>query len=164
MDTDVLKGLVVVRTVEGNVTKVEKCKVAVYNCPIETQGAETSDEVIFKSANELLNYTKGEEDHMEKIIKEIVDSGVKAIVVGGAISNMAIHFLDKYGILAFRVLSTFELRRIAKSIGATLLVRLGAPTAEEMGSADEIKVTEISSTKCILITKDSEANKLSTIV
>ena len=164
MDTDVLKGLVVVRTVEGNVTKVEKCKVAVYNCPIETQGAETSDEVIFKSANELLNYTKGEEDHMEKIIKEIVDSGVKAIVVGGAISNMAIHFLDKYGILAFRVLSKFELRRIAKSIGATLLVRLGAPTAEEMGSADEIKVTEISSTKCILITKDSEANKLSTIV
>ena len=101
---------------------------------------------------------------MEKIIKEIVDSGVKAIVVGGAISNMAIHFLDKYGILAFRVLSKFELRRIAKSIGATLLVRLGAPTAEEMGSADEIKVTEISSTKCILITKDSEANKLSTIV
>ena len=77
---------------------------------------------------------------------------------------MAIHFLDKYGILAFRVLSKFELRRIAKSIGATLLVRLGAPTAEEMGSADEIKVTEISSTKCILITKDSEANKLSTIV
>ena len=69
MDTDVLKGLVVVRTVEGNVTKVEKCKVAVYNCPIETQGAETSDEVIFKSANDLLNYTKGEEDHMEKIIK-----------------------------------------------------------------------------------------------
>ena len=65
---------------------------------------------------------------MEKIIKEIVDSGVKAIVVGGAISNMAIHFLDKYGILAFRVLSKFELRRIAKSIGATLLVRLGAPT------------------------------------
>ena len=72
---------------------------------------------------------------MEKIIKEIVDSGVKAIVVGGAISNMAIHFLDKYGILAFRDLSKFELRRIAKSIGATLLVRLGAPTAEEMGSA-----------------------------
>ncbi len=101
---------------------------------------------------------------MEKIIKEIVDSGVKAIVVGGTISNMAIHFLDKYGILAFRFLSKFELRRIAKSIGATLLVRLGAPTAEEMGSADEIKVTEISSTKCILITKDSEANKLSTIV
>ena len=82
---------------------------------------------------------------MEKIIKEIVDSGVKAIVVGEAISNMAIHFLDKYGILSFRVLSKFELRRIAKSIGATLLVRLGAPTAEEMGSADEIKVTEISS-------------------
>ena len=164
MDSEVIKGLVVVRNVEGNVTKVENCKVAVYNCPLETQGAETSDEVVFKNANDLLNYTKGEEDHMEKIIKEIVDSGVKAIVVGGAISNMAIHFLDKYGILAFRVLSKFELRRIAKSLGATLLVRLGAPTKEEMGTADEIRVTEISSTKCILVTRDSTENKLSTIV
>lgn len=52
MDTDVIKGLVVVRTVEGNITKVQNCKVAVYNCPLETQGAETSDEVIFKSAND----------------------------------------------------------------------------------------------------------------
>lgn len=164
MDSDVIKGLVVVRNVEGNVTKVENCKVAVYNCPLETQGAESSDEVVFKNANDLLNYTKGEEDHMEKIIKEIVDSGVKAVVVGGAISNMAIHFLNKYGILAFRVLSKFELRRIAKSLGATLLVRLGAPTKEEMGTADEIKVTEISSTKCILVTRESENNKLSTIV
>jgi T-complex protein 1 subunit theta len=164
MDTKVIQGLVVVRNVEGSVTKVENCKVAVYNCPLETQGAETSDEVVFKNAEDLLNYTKGEEAHMESIIKRIVDSGVKAIVVGGAISNMAIHYLDKYQILAFRVTSKFELRRIAKALGATLLVRLGEPTPEEMGQVDSIAVTEISSTKCIQIERSSDQNKLSTII
>ena len=101
---------------------------------------------------------------MKKIIQSIVDSGVKCIITGGSISNMAIHYLAKYGIMAFRTLSKFELRRIARSIGATLLVRLGPPAKEEMGYADEIKLTEISSQKCILIRKDNENNILSTIV
>jgi len=101
---------------------------------------------------------------MEKIVKEIVDSGVKAVIVGGSVSDMAVHFLDRYGVLVFRVMSKFELRRIAKAIGASLLVRLGAPTKEEMGYADKIFVDEISSQKCIVVVKDSDENKLSTIV
>lgn len=164
LDSSLVKGLIEVREVAGSVTKVEKCKVAVYNCDLENSGPETSDEVVFKNANDLLNYTKGEEDHMENVIKSIVDSGVKAVVVGGSISNMALHFLDKYGILAFRIMSKFELRRVAKALGATLLVRLGAPTPEEMGYADEISVQEISSTKCIYINNNSEKNHYATIV
>jgi T-complex protein 1 subunit theta len=61
-------------------------------------------------------------------------------------------------------MSKFELKRIAKALGANLLVRLGAPTKEEMGSADKIFCDEISSQKCIVIVRDSMENKLSTIV
>jgi T-complex protein 1 subunit theta len=163
-DSTVIKGLVVIRLIEGSVTQVENCKVAVYNCPLETQGSETKDTVVFKSADELLNYTRSEEDHMEKIVKEIVDAGIKAVIVGGSISDMAVHFFDKYGILVFRVMSKFELSRIAKAIGASLLVKLGAPNKEEMGFADKIFQDEISSQKCIIISKESDENKLSTIV
>ena len=164
MKSEVMKGLLVVRKTEGSIISCEKCNVGVYNCEFTTKGAETNDQVVFKTADELLNYTKSEEEHMEKIVKEIVDSGVKCVITGGSISNLAIHYFDKYGIMAFRTMSKFELRRIAKSIGATLLVRLGAPTKEEMGHADEIKLTEVSSQKCILIRRESENNKLSTIV
>jgi T-complex protein 1 subunit theta len=112
----------------------------------------------------LLNYTRSEEDHLEKIIKEIVDSGVRAVIAGGSVSDLAIHFFDKYKILIFRVMSKFELRRIAKALGAAPLVRLGAPTKEEMGEVDRIHVDEIGSQKGIIITRDSDENKLATIV
>lgn len=164
IDSQVIKGLVVIRLVEGAVTRAENCKVVVFNCPLECTGAETKDTVVFKNADELLNYTKLEEDHMERIMKEIVDSGVKAIIVGGSIDDMAIHYADKYGIVLFRIMSKFELKRIAKALGASLLVKLGAPTKEEMGHADKIYVDEISSQKCIVIVRESEENKLSTIV
>lgn len=163
-DSQVIKGLVVVRHIEGAISKVENCKVAVFNCPLENIGAETKDTVLFKNAQELLGYSKSEEDSMEKIVKDIVDAGVKAVIVGGSVSNMAIHFLDRYKILILRTLSKFELRRIAKSVGATPLTRLGTPLPEELGYADKIAVDEIGSQKCVVITRDSEDNKMATIL
>jgi len=159
-----VKGMVVVRNVEGSVSKVDKCTVAVYNCPLDTRTAETKDTVVLRSAEELLNYTKSEEDNMEVIIKAIANSGVKCVVVGGQISDMAMHFLDKYGILVVRILSKFEIRRICKCLGATLLTRLGPPSHEEMGHADRVFVDEIGSQKCVIFQRESELNRLSTIV
>ena len=57
-----------------------------------------------------------------------------------------------------------KLRRVAKAVGATPLVRLAAPTKEELGYADKCYVDEISALKCIIIVRDSEENKLSTLV
>lgn len=163
-DSQVIKGMVVVRHIEGAITHVENCKVAVFNCPFENIGAETKDTVLFKSAEELLGYSKSEEDTIEKIVKGIVDAGIKAVIVGGSVSNMAIHYLDRYKVLVLRTLSKFELRRIAKAVGAIPLVRLGTPSAEEMGYADKIAVDEIGSQKCVVIERDSEENKMATIL
>ena len=163
-DSQVIKGMVVVRHIEGAITMVENCKVAVFNCPLENIGAETKDTVLFKNAEELLGYTKTEEDNIEKLIKGVVDAGVKAVIVGGSVSNMAIHYLDRYKVLVLRTLSKFELRRIAKAVGATPLVRLGTPTPEELGYADKIAVDEIGSQKCVVITRNSEDNKMATLL
>ncbi len=73
----------------------QACKVAVYNCPLDANAAETKDTVLFKNSEELLNYTKSEEVNMENIIKSIADSGVKCVIVGGSVSQMAIHYLHK---------------------------------------------------------------------
>ena len=64
---------------------------------------------------------------MENVIKTIANSGVKCVVVGGTISDMALHFLDKYNIMVIRILSKFEIRRICKCLGASLLTRLVYP-------------------------------------
>jgi T-complex protein 1 subunit theta len=72
----------------------------------------------------LLSYNKTEEDNMEKIIQQISNAGVKCVIVGGSISAMALQYLDHYRIMVFRIMSKFELRRIAKALGATLMVRL----------------------------------------
>lgn len=81
---------------------------------------------------------------------------------GGGISEIAGHYLNKYGIFALKITSKFELRRVCRTVGATAIIRQGPPLPEECGYVESIKVEEISSHKlCILKSRDA---KISTIV
>ena len=72
--------------------------------------------------------------------------------------------MEKYKILVVKVMSKFEIKRIAKSIGASMMVKLGKPTAEEIGTADRVYVTEISSSKVTIFKRDADENRMATIV
>lgn len=108
------------REVEGDVTSAKKAKVAVYSCPVDITQTETKGTVLIKSADELLNFSRGEESQLEKQIKEIADSGVTVVVAGAKFGDMALHFLNKYGVMAVRLNSKFDLRRLAKTVNATV--------------------------------------------
>jgi len=44
-----------------------------------------------------------------------------------------------------KIMSKFDLKRVAKAVGATLLVRHDAPTPDEMGHAESVSTDEIAS-------------------
>ncbi|KAF8504700.1 T-complex protein 1 [Russula emetica] len=139
----VVQGMVFGREPEGDVKKVTKAKVAVFTNPIDTAQTETKGTVLIKNADEMLNFTRGEEKHMEKIFKELADSGVKVIIAGTTVGELALHYLNRSQILVLKVLSKFDLRRLCRVVQATPLARLGAPTPEEAGYVDVCETVEI---------------------
>ena len=131
-----VQGFVAQRGVETTRTASEKnAKIVVYASGVEASSTEAKGTVLMKTAEDLKNYNRTEEKKMEEIIQGIAQSGVKVIVTGGTISDMALHFIEKYELIALKLSSKWELRRLCQATGATALVRLGAPTAEEMGTA-----------------------------
>merc|ERR1712048_805639 len=90
------------------------------------------------------------------------DSGAEVVISGGTISEIALHYLNKYRILAVKISSKFELRRICRTVGAVSIIRSGPPVPEELGYLESIKVEEISSQK-LTIMKNRDA-KISTII
>ncbi|KAI0669430.1 T-complex protein 1 [Trametes maxima] len=139
----VVRGMVFGREPEGIIKKIKKAKVAVFTCALDIAQTETKGTVLIKSADEMLNFTRGEETHMEKIFQEIADSGVKVIIAGTAVGELALHYLNRMGIAVLKVLSKFDLRRLCRVVNATPLARVGAPTAEEAGFVDVFETTEI---------------------
>lgn len=85
-------------------------------------------------------------------------------MTGGTISDIILHFLEKYRIMAVKVPSKFELKRVARALGATVLSKLDPPTAEQVGEANEVSVEELGSEKMVVFKRETDECKLSSII
>jgi len=111
-----------------------------------------------------MDFSQGEEALLEKQIKAIADSGASVVVAGGKIGDMALHFLNKYNIMAVRLLSKFDLRRVCKATNATAHPKVETPKAEYLGHVDEIYVDEVGDTSVIVFRIGENEGRISTIV
>lgn len=148
----------------GVITNAKKAKVAIFTCPLDVAQTETKGTVLIHNANEMLDFTKGEEKHMEQMLKGIADAGVKVVVTGNNVGELALHYLNRFGIMVVKVLSKFDLRRLCRVTGATALARVGAPMAEEMGFCDIVESVEIGGDRVTVFRQEEEISKTATIV
>ncbi|KAI8470953.1 MAG: chaperonin complex component [Monoraphidium minutum] len=163
-DSKVVKGMVLRRDAEGSVKEVADGKVVVYAQGVDTSGTETKGTVLIKSAEELENYSRTEEAKLEEYIKAISDSGAKVVASGGAIGEMAMHFIEKYGMMALRIPSKFDMRRFCRATGATALTKLTAPGPDDLGYAKRIAVQEIGGINCAVLQQDASMGSVATVV
>ncbi|OWK00541.1 CCT8 [Cervus elaphus hippelaphus] len=136
----VLHGMVFKKETEGDVTSVKDAKIAVYSCPFDGMITETKGTVLIKSAEELMNFSKGEENLMDAQVKAIADTGANVVVTGGRVADMALHYANKYNIM------------------------LNPPVLEEMGHCDSVYLSEVGDTQVVVFKHEKEDGAISTIV
>lgn len=163
-ESKVVKGMVFPRQPEGSIKKATKAKVGVFSCPIDITQTETKGTVLLHNAKEMLDFTKGEEAQLETAIKELHDSGIRVVVAGSTLGELALHYFNRFGILVIKVLSKFELRRLCRVVGATPLARLGAPMPDETGTVDVVETEEIGGDRVTVFRQENEQTKTATIV
>ena len=63
---------------------------------------ETKGTVLLKTASELMEFSRGEEELIEGQVKALAEAGYNMVVSGGKVGEMALHFLNKYKIMCVR--------------------------------------------------------------
>eukprot|EP00038_Savillea_parva_P007711 m.172037 g.172037 ORF g.172037 m.172037 type:complete len:549 (+) comp13463_c0_seq1:46-1692(+) len=165
LSSQVLRGMIFRRAMtEAKVTSVTDGKVAVYTGAVDWQQTETKGTVLIQSADELKDFSKGEENMLEAQIAAIKAAGVNVIVSGSRFGDMAEHFINKAGIMMVKILSKHDIRRLCKTIGATPLPRLMPPSPSELGHADKVEVQEVGDVRVTAFTQTEEASPVSTFV
>ncbi|GAA5803258.1 T-complex protein 1 theta subunit [Helicostylum pulchrum] len=163
-ESSVVKGMVFGREPEGLIRATKKAKIAVFTCPLDLTQTETKGTVLIHNAKEMLNFSKDEEKQVEKIFQDLADAGVTVVVTGNGIGELSLHYLNKFNIMAVKVLSKFDLRRLCRVIGATALARLGTPMAEEMGECDIVETVEIGSDMVTVFRQEELASTRTTTI
>lgn len=64
------------------------------------------------------------------MVKGIVEIGANAVVVGGSISELCLHYMNKYGIVAIRIPSKFELVRVCRLLNAQAINSVQIPKVD----------------------------------
>ena len=154
--SSLVRGVALKRGVDGAVKGVTDAKVAVYAQGFDTSGPETKGTVLLRSGAELEAYSRQEEKAVESLVAGVAASGARAVVSGGAFGELALHYLDRAGILALRVPSKFDLRRVCRSTGATALAKVGAPTSADLGFAKSLRVEEVGGTKLVVLSQEAD--------
>jgi T-complex protein 1 subunit theta len=162
--SEVVQGMVFKRHVEGVINSAKNAKIALYSCPVDILQTETKGTVLIKTADELKNFSRGEEDLLEVQIKAIAETGATVIVAGGKFGDMALHYMNKYNLMAVRLNSKFDLRRLSKAVNGTVLPRMTAPTPAELGYCDTVSTKELGDTTCVVFELDGKDSRIATIV
>jgi T-complex protein 1 subunit theta len=146
------------------VKHVKDGKVAVYATAVDTQTTETKGTVLLHNADELESYSRGEERKMEEHISAIAQTGAKVVVGNSNFGELALHFIERYGMMAIKVPSKFELRRFCRAVGATQIVQLQQPQDDELGYVSSLDVQEIGGHKCTVVRQKDADSQIATIV
>lgn len=76
----VVRGMVFNREPDGIIKSARRAKVAVYTSGLDIAQTETKGTVLLHNAEEMLNFTSGEEKHMEKV-EPPVDTGILILIL-----------------------------------------------------------------------------------
>ncbi|EEF36925.1 chaperonin containing t-complex protein 1, theta subunit, tcpq, putative [Ricinus communis] len=163
-NSTIVRGMVLKSDAVGTIKRVEKAKVAVFVGGVDTSATETKGTVLIRSAEQLENYAKTEEAKIEELIKSVADSGVKVIVSGAAVGEMALHFCERYKLMVLKISSKFELRRFCRTTGAVAILKLSQPNPDDLGYIDSISVEEIGGVRVTVVKNEEGGNSVCTVV
>jgi T-complex protein 1 subunit theta len=162
--SELVRGFVIPRPTEGTIKHKKDGRIAIYSCAIDVPTTETKGTALIETAEQLMDYSKKEEHVMEELIGNIARTGVNVIVSNSTFGDLALHFLEKFGIMALKIPSKFDMRRLATAVDARTLARLDTPTVEDIGKCDLVDVKEMGGKLITVFAQTREDSKLSTII
>merc|ERR1712226_1518666 len=163
-NSSMVKGMMFKRLIESDITSVDNATIAAFSCPLDNMVTETKGTVLIKNADELMNFSKGEETLLEKTIANIAEQGVNVIVCGGKVADMALHFCNKYNIMVLRLMSKWDLRRLCSTVGATCLPKMGTPTKEDLGYCQKVHLDVVGEQQVVIFERGTDSSSMCTVL
>lgn len=151
------------------VKKITNPKIACLDFSLQKARMKLGVQIVVDDPNKLDAIRERESDITKETIKKILGAGANVVLTTGGIDDLCLKYFIEAGAMAVRRCKKQDLKRIAKSTGATFLSTLANLDGEEsfdasmLGTCEEICQERISDDELILI-KNPKARTAASII
>ncbi|KAM4675883.1 T-complex protein 1 subunit theta-like [Discoglossus pictus] len=143
-DSWVLLGAVLPLEPLGVQRRATRSKLALYMCPFGEQKTRVAGTTLIQQAEEFVELGIGRERVEEARVSMLSYAGITVLAVAGAVSELALHYCNKAGILVVRLERRSQARELELATGARgLTTDQRAPQEEEIGQCQRVYPYEI---------------------
>ncbi|MCU4742346.1 thermosome subunit alpha [Natronoglomus mannanivorans] len=142
---------------------VEDANVALVDDALEVKETEIDAEVNVTDPDQLQEFLDQEEEQLKEMVDQLVDVGVDAVFVNGAIDDMAQHYLAEEGILGVRRVKASDMGRLTRSTGARPVSTLDDLSEDHLGFAGSVAQKDVGGDQRIFV-EDVEDAKAVTLI
>ncbi|XP_014298817.1 T-complex protein 1 subunit delta [Microplitis demolitor] len=170
-DTELIEGLVFTQkscNVNGP-KRIEKAKIGLIQFCISPPKTDMDHSVIVSDYSAMDRILKEERTYILNIVKQIKKSGCNVLLVQksilrDAISDLAIHFLDKIKVMVIKDVEREDISFVCKTLGCRPIASLDHFTAENLVNAELCEEVQTGSSKFVKITGIQNPGRTVTVV
>lgn len=144
-DSFLAEGIVMDKTpVSKNMpTDIKDAKVALIKYPIELKDINTDTKIDITNPDQFEAFLNNEEDMIKDLVNKVVESGANVLFCQKGIDDMAEHYLNKAGVMAYKRVKKSDMERLNKATGAKIVTDIEDLTSDVLGSAGHIYTKKI---------------------
>lgn len=146
-DTELVEGLILNQRVAGQVKRIEKAKIALVQFQLSPPKPDLENHVVINDYRQMDKILKEERQYLLNIAKTIKKNKCNVVLIQksilrDAINEMALHFMNKLGIMVIKDIERDEVEFICKTLGCQPIADIDSFSEDKLGSADLIEEVE----------------------
>lgn len=169
-DCELAKGLVLTqKVVTTAVSRVEKAKVGLIQFCLSPPKTDMENQVIVSDYSQMDRVLKEERAYILNLVKAIKKAGCNVLLVQksilrDALSDLAIHFLNKLKIMVIKDIERDDVEFVCKSIGIKPIASIDHFTPEMLVSVELVEEVHVGSTKIVKMSGSAFPGRTASII
>jgi len=169
-DCELVDGLVLTQKVATSVSRVEKAKIGLIQFCLSPPKTDMDNQIVVSDYAQMDRVLREERAYILNLIKQIKKSGCNVLLIQksilrDALSDLALHFLNKMKIMVIKEIEREEIEFICKTIGTKPIAHIDHFTPEMLGTAELVEEVNLDgSGKLVKITGVANPGKTVSIV
>ncbi|XP_077102003.1 T-complex protein 1 subunit delta [Siphateles boraxobius] len=140
-DCELVDGLVLTQRVSTAVSRVEKAKIGLIQFCLSPPKTDMDNQIVVSDYAQMDRVLREERSYILNLIKQIKKAGctvllIQKSILRDALSDLALHFLNKMKIMVIKDIEREEIEFICKTIGTKPIAHIDQFTPEMLGTAE----------------------------